>query len=191
MDSVRLDFQHGYEVDRWRVIGNMFLAIPHFVVMYLLQIVRNALTFVAFLTILFTKQIPEGIFNFIMMTNRYQWRVETYVLFMRNEYPKFEFDTAATDSRTDPAFLEIDRQDEYGRWKPLYKWFLAIPHYVVLFFLFIGAFFVMLGAFFAVLFTGTWPEGLRDYIIKLSRYGTRVAAYVGLLRDEYPAFGLQ
>ena len=191
MDSVRVDFQRAYEVDRWRVIGNWILALPHLIILYVLQIVRNALTIIAFFTVLFTKQIPEGLFNVIIMIHRYQWRVTTFVLFMRNEYPKFEFDTVAADPRNDMAFLEIDRQAEYNRWAPLYKWFLAIPHYVVLFVFAIGVFFVWIIAFFAVLFTGKWPDSMRDYVVKVVRYGTRVTAYVTLLRDEYPAFGLQ
>ncbi len=191
MDTVRLDFERGYDVDRWRVIGNWILAIPHLVILYFLRIVRGALTVVAFFTILFTKQIPDGIYSMILMTDRYQWRVTTFLLFMRNEYPKFEFDCVQPDPRTDMAVLEIDRQTEYDRWKPLYKWILAIPHYFVVMFFAIGAVFVWIAAFFAVLFTGKWPEGMRDYIVKVSRYTMRVLAYVGLLRDEYPAFGLR
>ncbi len=191
MDSVRVDFQRGYEVDRWRVIGNFILAIPHFVILYFLRIVRGALTIVSFFTVLFTKQIPEGLFNVIVMTNRYEWRVTTFAFFMRNEYPKFDFDTVATDPRTDFALLEIDRQAEYDRWKPLYKWFLAIPHYIVLFVFALGAVFVWIAAFFVVLFTGKWPAGMRDYMVKVARYGTRITAYVALLRDEYPPFGLR
>jgi hypothetical protein len=191
MDSVRLEFERGYEVDRWRVIGNWVLAIPHLFILYVLQSVRSVLTFISFFAVLFTKQIPEGIFNFIVMVDRYQWRVTTYTLFMRNEYPKFEFDMVAADPHSDLATFEIVRQDEYNRWAPLYKWFLAIPHYVVLVVLGIGAVFVWIAAFFVVLFTGKWSEGMRSYMIRLSRYGARVFAYVGLLRDEYPAFGLQ
>jgi hypothetical protein len=190
VDSVRVDFQRGYEVDRWRVIGNFVLAIPHFIILYALQGVRSALTFVSFFTVLFTKQIPEGIFRFIVMVDRYQWRVSTFAFFMRNEYPKFEFEMVMADPRNDFAFLEIDRQDEYNRWAPLYKWFLAIPHYIVFAVFVIGAIFLWIAAFFAVLFTGKFPEGMRDYFVKLTRYGTRIFAYVGLLRDEYPSFGL-
>jgi hypothetical protein len=190
MDPVRVDFQRGYEVDRWRVIGNIFLAIPHIIILYFLQIVRNALTIVAFFTVLFTKEIPEGIFNVIVMTYRYQWRVSTFTVFMRNEYPKFEFETTAADPGTDLAFLSIERQDEYDRWKPLYKWILAIPHFIVLFFYALGAAFVVIAAWFVVLFTGKWPDSMRDYVVKVNRYATRVTAYAFLLRDEYPAFGL-
>src|SRR3954470_5918035 len=107
MDSVRLEFERRYEVDRWRVIGNMILAIPHLFILYVLQSVRSALTFIAFFAVLFTKQIPEGIFNFIVMVDRYRWRVTTYTLFMRDEYPKFEFDMAAEDPQSDLARFAV------------------------------------------------------------------------------------
>src|SRR3954471_18074449 len=178
MDPVRVAFQRCYEFDRWRVIGNWILAVPHLFILYVLQAVRYALTVVSFFTVLFTKQIPDGIFNFIVMVDRYQWRVTTYTLFMRNEYPKFEFDMVADDPQSDLARFAVDRQPEYDRWKPLYKWFIAIPHYIVLLVLGIGGFFVWIAAFFAVLFTGRWPEGMRSYMIRLSRYGARVFAYV-------------
>ncbi len=189
MEPVRVDFERGYEVDRWRVIGNIFLAIPHLVIMYGLQIFRNVLSIVAFFMVLFTKQIPDQMFNLIVMADRYQWRVTTYALFMRNEYPPYDFTATEADPGGDPASLSIERQAEYNRWAPLYKWFLAIPHYLLLIVFAIGAFFVIIAAWFTVLFTGKWNEGMRQYVVKVARYGTKVYAYP-LLRDEYPAFGL-
>jgi hypothetical protein len=189
MEPVRVDFERGYEVDRWRVIGNIILAIPHIIILYGLQILRNVLSLVVFFTILFTQQIPDQMFNLIVMCDRYQWRVTTYTLFMRNEYPAFDFTAAEDDPGGDTASLSIDRQEQYNRWAPLYKWFLAIPHYILLAVFLIGAWFVVVISWFVVLFTGKWNDGMRDYIIKVARYGTKVFAYP-LLRDEYPKFGL-
>lgn len=70
------------------------------------------------------------------------------------------------------------------------KRLLAIPHYFVLLFLYLGAFFVGVGAFFAVLFTGRYPEGMRSYLIGVNRWSLRVLAYAGFLRDEYSPFSL-
>jgi hypothetical protein len=89
-----------------------------------------------------------------------------------------------------PVRLDAERQDEYVRFLPLIKWFLAIPHYFVLAFLFIGVVFAHLIAFFAVLFTRTYPSGLFNYIIGVYRWSWRVTAYAGLLRDQYPPFSL-
>jgi hypothetical protein len=89
-----------------------------------------------------------------------------------------------------PVRLDAQRQDEYHRLLPLVKWLLAIPHYIVLFFLAIGVIFVKIVAFFAVLFTGRYPRGMYDYVAGVFRWGWRVSAYVYLLRDEYPPFTL-
>jgi len=75
---------------------------------------------------------------------------------------------------------------------PLVKWFLAIPHYVVLFFLAIGAVLAVIVAWFAILFTGTYPRALFDYVVGVGRWGLRVQVYAALLvTDEYPPFSLR
>jgi hypothetical protein len=91
----------------------------------------------------------------------------------------------------DPVQLSIDPPEKLQRWMPLVKWLLAIPHLIVMAILGIGAFFALIGAFFIVLFTGQFPLGIRDFIVKYSRYTQHVYAYIYLLRDEYPAFGLR
>jgi hypothetical protein len=72
------------------------------------------------------------------------------------------------------------------------KWFLAIPHYIVLAFLWIGLVFAVIGAWFAILFTGRYPRGLFDYVVGVMRWGNRVIAYAFLLvTDRYPPFSLR
>ncbi len=89
-----------------------------------------------------------------------------------------------------PASLEITYPSELNRWLPLVKWLLAIPHYIALFFVAIGAFFVLVYGFFAVLFTGRWPPGAFDYLVGTARWFYRVIAYVHLMTDAYPPFAL-
>jgi hypothetical protein len=89
-----------------------------------------------------------------------------------------------------PVQLNIQRQEEYSRFMPLIKWLLAIPHYIALVFLFIGAMVVILISFFAVLFTGRYPKGLFDYMVGLGRWAMRVNAYIYLMTDAYPPFTL-
>jgi hypothetical protein len=127
----------------------------------------------------------------VAMTIRYQWRVGTYTLWMREGYPPFAFTPAADDPGGDPASLSIEYPQELNRWLPLVKWLLAIPHYFVLLFLAIAGLFVAIAAFFAVLFTGRYPEGMRTYMVGVTRWGVRVGAYAGFLRDEYPPFSLR
>jgi hypothetical protein len=75
---------------------------------------------------------------------------------------------------------------------PLVKWFLAIPHYFILFFLGIGAFFAVIFAWFAILFTGRYPRGIFDFVVGVQRWGFRVVAYAFILTtDKYPPFSLE
>src|SRR5947199_92104 len=90
-----------------------------------------------------------------------------------------------------PVRLDLEAPFTVARWRPLVNWFLAIPHYFVLLFVYIAALFVFIASFFAVLFTGKYPKGMRDFGVGVSRWSMRVRAYVGFLRDEYPPFSLQ
>ena len=75
-----------------------------------------------------------------------------------------------------------------SRWKPLYKWLIAVPHYVVMLALAVASAFVILFGLTAVVLTGTYPVRARDFLVGSYRYGLRVQAYVGLLTDAYPPF---
>jgi hypothetical protein len=90
-----------------------------------------------------------------------------------------------------PLRVEAERQEEYARFLPLVKWLLAIPHYIVLALLGIGAFFVIIVSFFAVIVTGRYPESLWDFMIGVFRWQLRVYAYVFLVTDRYPPFSLE
>lgn len=89
-----------------------------------------------------------------------------------------------------PVHLEVERQDEYSRFMPLIKWLLAIPHFIALVVLGIGAYVVIIISFFAVLFTGRYPEGMFNYMVGVHRWAMRVTAYVFLMVDPYPPFTL-
>jgi roadblock/LC7 domain-containing protein len=188
---VNLELDAPLEVHRWRPLVNWLLAIPQLIVVYVLNIVLQVLALISFFTVLFTKRIPEGMFATMAMVHRYQWRVMSFAFFMRNQYPPFEFTPSAGDTGTDPAVFSIEEAPELNRWLPLVKWLLAIPHYIVLVFLFIGVAFVKIVAFFAVIFTGRYPEGLRNYVIGVFRWATRVSAYVYFMTDAYPPFSLE
>ena len=72
------------------------------------------------------------------------------------------------------------------------KWLLAIPHYIVLFFLTIGGIFALIAAWFAILFTGRYPRGLFDYMEGVIRWHNRVNGYAYILvTDKYPPFRLR
>jgi len=138
------------------------------------------------LMILFRQKYPRWWFEWNLALLRFTNRVAAYMLLLRDEYP-------ATDAEQ-AVHLDIDYpdvQNDLNRWLPLVKWLLAIPHYVVLFFLSIAAFFVVIVAWFAILFTGTYPPGLYDFVVGVMRWHNRVAGYAFVLAtDRYPPFSL-
>ena len=106
------------------------------------------------LMILFRKKYPKWWFDWNLAFTRFSYRVSSYVLLLRDEYPSTDEEQA--------VHLELvypDAQSQLGRGWPLIKWFLAIPHYVVLFFLIVAALVVWVIAWFAILFTGRYPRG--------------------------------
>jgi len=188
---LQLELDSPLQVARWRPLVHWLLVIPHFVVVYAIGAVQSIVWFIGWFAILFTGKMPEGFTGVLVMTLRYQWRVTSFMLFMRESYPPFEFPTVAADPGNDPARLSVQPAPTLSRGLIFIKWWLlAIPHYFALLFLGLGAYFAILIGFFAVLFTGAWPEGLRTYIIGVMRWSNRVNAYVLNLTDEYPPFSL-
>jgi ABC-type uncharacterized transport system YnjBCD permease subunit len=187
----QLEFQGDLHIDRWRPLVQWLLAIPHLVIANALRMLRNILILISFFTVLFTKQIPRPLFDVIAMTFRYEWRATSYALFLHKDYPPFDFQPAAADDGVDiHNVVSFSYPEELSRWQPLVKWLLAVPHYVVLFFLMVASVVAVVIGFFAVLITGEYPEGIRDFVVGVTRWSLRVQAYVGLLTDEYPPFSL-
>jgi hypothetical protein len=99
-------------------------------------------------------------------------------------------------STDDEQYVHLDfpypnANQDLNRWLPLVKWLLAIPHYIVLFFLGIGALVVVIIAWFAILFTGRFPKGLFHFVEAVFRWSNRVLAYaIVLVTDRYPPFSL-
>jgi hypothetical protein len=138
------------------------------------------------LMIIFRQRYPRWWFDFARELTRFGYRVGAYFCLLTDQYPSTAEEQA--------VHLEIDYPDvekDLNRWMPLVKWFLAIPHYIALAFLAIGAFFAVIAAWFAILFTGQYPKGLFDYVVGVGRWGLRVNAYAFLLvTDRYPPFSL-
>ena len=138
------------------------------------------------LMILFREKYPRWWFDWNLELTRFSGRVAVYAALLDDRYP-------STDERQSLR-LDIpypDVPNDLNRWLPLVKWFLAIPHYIVLAFLGIAAFFCIVFAWFAILFTGRYPRGLFDFVVGVGRWGNRVGAYAFLLvTDEYPPFRL-
>ena len=188
---LQLEFQADRRITRWRPLVQWILAIPHLMIAWALRSLRQVLTLISLFTVLFAKCIPRPVFEAIVMTYRYEWRAMSYGLFMHEDYPPFDFDLSCDDDGMEPhTSLRLTYPEHLDRWKPLYKWFLAIPQYVVLAALCLAACVEIVVGFFAVLVTGEYPEGIRDFLVNAYRYALRVEAYVGFLTDRYPPFSL-
>jgi hypothetical protein len=184
---LRFDVEYPEELSRWLIFVKLLLAIPHFMILWALGIAAGVMGFIAFFAILFTKRYPRGLFDFVVNVNRWSANVDAYTGLLRDEYPPFSWEPGQY-----AVTYEVDYPEKLNRWLPLVKWWLlAIPHYIVLFFLGIAAFVVYIIAWFAILFTKRFPRGLFDFTVGVTRWQYRVNAYAGLLRDEYPPFSLK
>jgi hypothetical protein len=180
-------------VANWRPLVHWLLVIPHLVVVYVLQIVAEVLAIVSWFIILITGSLPEGIANFQVMFLRYYARTVTYAAFLREEYPPFSFATVSADPGDDPRVrLDVTPAlTSRNRLTVAFRIILAIPQLIAVALLGIAAAVVVIIGFFAVLFTGRWPAGLRDFLVGYGRWWVRVEAYALLLTDEYPPFSLE
>lgn len=138
------------------------------------------------LMILFQQKYPRWWFDWNVALTKFAYRVIVYIGLMRDEYPSTDDEQAVHINLEYP-----DVKKDLNRWLPLVKWFLAIPHYIVLAFLSIAAVVCVIVAWFNILFTGQYPEGLFNFVSGVLRWSLRVAAYAGLMiTDTYPPFSL-
>jgi len=139
------------------------------------------------LMILFRQKYPRWWYDWNLEVLRFTNRVAVYLALMDDRYPSTDDQQSV---RLDFAYP--DAQQELNRWLPLVKWFLAIPHYILLLLLYIGAVVAVIVAWFAVLFTGRYPRDLFNFVEGVIRWGNRVAGYAFILvTDRYPPFRLR
>jgi hypothetical protein len=138
------------------------------------------------LLILFRQKYPRWWFDWNLELLRFMNRVGIYVALLDDRYPSTDEHQAV---RLDIPYPDV--RADLNRWLPLVKWLLTIPHYIVLFFLYIGAVFAVIVAWFAILFTGRYPPGLFDYVVGVTRWHNRVVGYAAIMAtDRYPPFQL-
>src|SRR5438046_7889947 len=188
------------ELDRLTTAFRLFTVIPIAVILALLTrgtvhagaanhvVGSGGIVFLAtVLMLLFRQKYPRWWFDWNLALTRFSTRVAVYLALLRDEYPSTDDEQA--------VHLQIpypDARQELNRWLPLVKWFLAIPHYIVLWFLNIAMVVVVIIAWFAILFTGHYPRGLFEFVEGVIRWNSRVAAYAVLLvTDRYPPFRLR
>jgi len=207
----RLKIDYPERLDRVSTFFRLIWAIPIFIILGLLtatatdtvtvitnsgEVVSRITTtglgivgglFVAtLLMIVFRQRYPRWWFDFALALSRFSNRVGAYLALLTDRYPSTEAEQS--------VHLDIDYPNvpqDLNRWMPLVKWLLAIPHYIVLAVLALGAIVAVFIAWFAILITGRYPRPLFDYVVGVGRWALRVQAYTSLLiTDRYPPFSL-
>ncbi|MCH7618340.1 MAG: DUF4389 domain-containing protein [Candidatus Marinimicrobia bacterium] len=203
--AARLEVDYPEELDRMTTFFRLIWIIPIEVIAGLLlssgsqtivneagKVVRGGggigigLAVATALMIIFRTRYPRWWFDFAVELVRFESRIFAYQALLTDQYPSTVEEQA--------VHLEIDYPDvkrDLNRWLPLVKWFLAIPHYIVLLILVPLSVFAIVFTWFAILFTGRYPRGLFDFVVGVGRWGLRVRAYAFLLvTDQYPPFSL-
>jgi uncharacterized protein DUF4389 len=188
-------------MDRVRTAFRAILAIPIVIVLTALSgdtfgngdsdttntiVIGGAAVFIPLVLMLVVRQkYPRWWFDWNLNLMRFGNRVTAYLALLDDRYPSTDEEQSV---HLDFAYPDTTQMN---RWLPLVKWLLAIPHYIVLFFLTIGAVVAVIAAWFAILFTGTYPRSLFDYVVGVLRWWNRVQGYAyTLVTDQYPPFSL-
>jgi len=182
--AARLDIDYPEKLDRLSTLFRVIWIVPIAIIQSLLS---GVLWLPTMLMILFRVRYPRWWFDYARELTRFGARVGAYLVLLTDRYPS----TVEEQS----VHLEIDYPDverDLNRWLPLVKWLLAIPHYIVLYVLWLLALVAVVVAWFAILFSGRYPRSLFDFVVGVSRWTLRVDAYAFLLvTDRYPPFSLQ
>jgi hypothetical protein len=202
----RLDVDYPEHSDRVKTLFRVFLLIPIAIVYGVLTSgatktvyddsgdvvsttsggIAAGLFFATLLMILFRKRYPRWWFDFALELTRFGTRIGAYLALLTDQYPSTEEEQS--------VHLQIDYPDverDLNRGLPLVKWLLAIPHFLILIVLSVGALFAVIAAWFAILLTGRYPRGLFEFVVGVNRWWLRVEAYAFLLAtDRYPPFSL-
>ena len=172
-------------VNRFLWLIKWLLVIPHGLVLWVFSLPELVTVPLAWIIIIVTGRYPQSLWTYHAGLLRWNWRYSYYAYGMgaTDQYPPFSL-----SHREYPATLEIEYPEQSSRVKALFRWILAIPHWIITYFLGILIGIGVFCALVAVLFTGRYPRVLFDFNLGMNRWHYRVSAYGLLLRDEYPPF---
>ena len=187
----RLEVDYPEQLNRLTTLLRAIWIIPILVILAILsggeEGIAIGLAVATAVMIVVRQRYPRWWFDFSRELARFEGRTIAYLALLTDQYPS----TVEEQS----VHIEIDYPDveqDLNRWLPLVKWFLAIPHYIVLFVLGFLAVICVIIAWFAILFTGTYPQGLFNFVVGVGRWALRVQAYAFLLvTDRYPPFSME
>ena len=183
---VNLKIEYSEKSNKSTALFRLVLIIPIVIILAIISSYGEALSLAVGLLILFREKYPKWWFDWNVGITKFTYRIVTYGLLMRDEYPSTDDDQAV---KVDIPYPDVKK--DLNKWMPLVKWILAIPHIIVLIFIFIAVVFCSVFAWFAILLTGRYPKVIFDFVEGFLRWSLRVNAYMLLLTtDEYPPFRL-
>ena len=180
-----------YEVARWRPLVHWVLYIPHAIISNALQALSGAVFLVYWLMLVFTGKLHSGLYGLMVMYERYTTRATGFLLGYSQVYPPFDFGTDSIDNQAYlPVRLNLPPVPSAVPRSAALNVLKAIPLYLVLMVYAVGAVVVAVIAWFAVLFTGAWPRGMRDFLVRVGNFYYRIWTYVTMVDNDYPSFAL-
>jgi hypothetical protein len=181
---VRVEIDYPSRLSRLLIFVKWLLAIPHFIVLYVLQIAAFFAVVISFFAVLITGRYPRALFDFVVGVERWRARVGAYLFFQTDAYPPF----ALSDDPAYPVRLQAEYPERIARWRPLVHWLLVIPALFGAFAVGIIAYVAVIIAWFAILITGRYPQPLFDAVTVGLRWAARTTLYAYWLTDRYPPF---
>jgi Domain of unknown function (DUF4389) len=189
------DIKHAASQSRGELLlrtffGFIYIYIPHGFLLFFLGLWGAILGFISFWIILFTGRYPQSFFEYQVKLIRWQTRLAARTFNLVDGYPAF-----GLDSVDEKVVVDIPYPEKLSRGMLLVKLFFGfiyviIPHAFVLFFLVIGVYVVLFLGWWIILFTGTLPLGMHNFLVGFLRWNQRVNLYMGNMTDEYPPFSL-
>ena len=184
---INLKIEYSEKSNKSTALFRLVLIIPIILILALISSYAEALSIAVALMIIFKEKYPKWWFDWNVGITKFIYRIAAYGLLLRDEYPSTDEDQAI---QVDLPYPDV--KQDLNRWKPLVKWILVIPHFIVLVFMFIAVVFCTVFAWFAILFTGRYPKVIFDFVKGFLRWSLRVNAYaILLITDEYPPFRLK
>jgi len=205
---VTLAIEYPERLSRLTTFFRLFMLIPQAFVFAFVSIAAEVILILSWFAILFTGRYPEPFLNFITWWLRWYVRLTGYSFLLTDKYPPF----SGREEADYPIILGVETPGQLSRlttffrlpiapmptwtfdsgwkltWSTAIGMPMAIPHWVVLYFISIAGAFILFISWWAILFIGRYPKVFFDFITWWFRWSTRVAGYAVLVTDKYPPF---
>jgi hypothetical protein len=183
MSAVTLDIEYTTPRNRLTNAFRLIWAIPHLIIVNVLSRLAQALAVIQWFIVVFTGKRNRGLWDLARGCIDWEVRAYAYAGMLYDTYPNFGF-----EKKDEPVSFALDWDESVNRLSVALRLIYAIPAMLLMLLVGLGAFFVFIGTWFAILFTGSQPRGMFDFLVKAQRLGARVSAYLYLLTDTYPKF---